>query len=460
MNTLDEESRIEETARENRREEGIVSTALTACVDFGVFRRQESTIILLNLSIIAALLLVQLLCRPALALPSRLIIMLFGARFLMQAVELIWLNSLKHPLGRRVVCAYAHLSIILHIAFATLVTMLSTTEDSHYAVLMMLPVVAAAFRYSLPGTLGVASLAGALTILQVWVYFRGIPNVNLSEYFEAVTMVLIYFAVGLVVWLLVAQLRTEQTKLQTALQELEQTRDRLVSEEKLAAIGRLSSAIAHEIRNPIAMISSSLSTANQPGMEPELRDEMFGIAATEAHRLETFTTDFLAYARTAKPDRQPESLATIAEYVGSLARARAGEAGAQVGTVCVGSGTAMVDAFQIQQAVVNLVLNGIDAAGQGGRIEIGCQAQGRDLEIYVENTGEAIPAETAAHIFEPFYTTKPGGTGLGLAIARNIARGHGGELELDRNEPGCIRFAMRLPGALDGPDEHLVGAEP
>jgi signal transduction histidine kinase len=435
----------------------LVSTALTGCIDFDVFRRQETTIILLNLSIIATLLLVQVLFREALALPSRLIILLFGARFLMQAVELIWLNTRTRPLGWRVVCGYAHLSIVLHIAFATLVSMLSTSEDSHYTVLMVLPVVAAAFRYSLPGTLSVASIAGALTILQVWVYFRGTAHVNISEYFEAVTMVLIYFAVGLVVWLLVAQLRTEQGKLQSALHELEQTRDRLVSEEKLAAIGRLSSAIAHEIRNPIAMISSSLSTAKQPGMEPELRDEMFDIAATEAQRLETFTTDFLAYARTAKPDKQPSSLATIAEYVGALARARAGESGTQVGTVCVGNGTAMVDAFQIQQAVVNLVVNAIDAAGPGGRIEIGCRADGPDLEISVQNTGETIPAETAARMFEPFYTTKPRGTGLGLAIARNIAQGHGGDLVLDANEPDCVRFVIRLPGALMGADEVAPG---
>lgn len=441
------------------RRESLVSSALTACVDFEVFRRQESAIILLNLSIVATLLLVQVLFREAFALPSRLIIMLFGVRFLMQAVELIWLNTRSRPLGWRLVCAYAHLSIVLHIAFATLVSMLSTSEDSHYAVLMVLPVVAAAFRYSLLGTLSVASIAGALTIVQVWVYFRSASVVNLSEYFEAVTMVLIYFAVGLVVWLLVAQLRTEQNKLETALQELEQTRDRLVSEEKLAAVGRLASAIAHEIRNPIAMISSSLSTANQPGMEPELRDEMFAIAATEARRLETFTTDFLAYARTATPDRQPESLTTIAEYVGALAKARAGEVGAQVGTVCVGNGTAMVDAFQIQQAVVNLVLNAIDAAGQGGLIEIGCRAQDRDLEIYVQNTGKTIPPDIATRIFEPFYTTKPRGTGLGLAIARNIARGHGGELVLDCNEPDCIRFAMRLPGALRDPGGNDTGAE-
>ncbi|MCC6697243.1 MAG: hypothetical protein IT365_16565 [Candidatus Hydrogenedentes bacterium] len=453
-------SRIDTTARTDRpessgRQGSLVSTALTACVDFDIFRRQETTIILLNLGIIASLLLVQLLFQSVLGLPSRLVIALFGGRFLMQTVELLWLNSLKRPLGWKVVCAYAHLSIILHIAFATLVSMLATSEDSHYTVLLVLPVIAAAFRYSLPGTLGVAGVAGVLTLLQVWVYFRGHAAVNLSEYFEAATMVLIYFAVGLVAWLLVAQLRNEQGKLQATLAELETTRDRLVSEEKHAAIGRLASAIAHEIRNPIAMISSSLSTAKQPGMDPALCSEMFDIAAAEAQRLETFTTDFLAYARTAKPNVQPESVANLIGYVESIAKARAGEVGVTIETVYVADRTARFDGFQIQQVMLNLVMNAIDAAGRGGRITLGCALNGSSaLELFVENSGEPVPPEVAPRIFEPFFTTKPRGTGLGLAIARNIARAHGGELELTENTAGRVRFTLTLPKALapDAPD--------
>ena len=89
--------------------------------------------------------------------------------------------------------------------------------------------------------------------------------------------------------------------------ELEQTRERLLIEEKLAAVGRLSSAIAHEIRNPVAMISSSLATATRGAVDPEQREMMFDIAAKEATRLEQLTNDFLAYARP-RPRRSPSTM--------------------------------------------------------------------------------------------------------------------------------------------------------
>jgi signal transduction histidine kinase len=95
--------------------------------------------------------------------------------------------------------------------------------------------------------------------------------------------------------------------------------------------------------------------------------------------------------------------------------------------------------------LLNLVLNAIDAAPIGGTIAIRSRRiSANSLEIQVENTGEPISHETLSRIFEPFYTTKPNGTGLGLAISRNIARAHGGELAVARNDPGHICFTMTV----------------
>jgi len=112
-----------------------------------------------------------------------------------------------------------------------------------------------------------------------------------------------------------------------------------------------------------------------------------------------------------------------------------------IDSTCVTDQTALFDGFQIQQVMLNLVMNAIDAAGSGGCITLGCVPNGHSaLELFVENSGDSVPIEVMPRIFEPFFTTKPRGTGLGLAIARNIARAHGGDLETDRESSWTRTF--------------------
>ena len=147
----------------------------------------------------------------------------------------------------------------------------------------------------------------------------------MDEYVEAGASSLIFIMVGVIVWLLINNLHDREAALRLNLRELEQTREQLLAEEKLAAVGRLSSAIAHEIRNPVAMISSSLATAQRPGLAETERQEMFAIAASEAQRLAQLSSDFLAYARprTARPARS--NVADTLNYVASVAGPRAAE---------------------------------------------------------------------------------------------------------------------------------------
>jgi signal transduction histidine kinase len=113
------------------------------------------------------------------------------------------------------------------------------------------------------------------------------------------------------------------------------------------------------------------------------------------------------------------------------------------GGVCV-----EMDAGQVQQALVNLVMNAVEASSPGGSVELRAGADHNGwIRIDVEDAADAISPEAAARIFEPFFTTKPQGTGLGLAIARNIARAHGGDLVLSANEPGRVCFSMTFPGS-------------
>ncbi len=422
--------------------------------DFESFRQQESVLILLNLAVLAGTLSIHLLFEPTLGSPSRWFFGAVALTFLVQTLELIGLHGIEAPPSAVALFAYSRLSVWSNIGLAFLISVLGTTVDSHYVVLMVIPLITAAFRFSLPGILAVVAVAGGLTMARVWLYFQHHPPSQAIEYFEAANVAMIYLVVVLFVWFLVGQLRRHQTRLEQSLHELKQAQDRLVAGEKLAAVGRLASAIAHEIRNPVAMIASSGTLARRAGSGDQ-RDEMLDIVVQEASRLEKLTTDFLTYARTKPPDLQATSMSTALGYVAGLASARAAESSLQVEAECPSGLMAWADPFQIHQALLNLVVNAMDASPPGGRVLLrGEQAPGGGARVAVENAGGPIPPDAAGRIFEPFFTTKAAGTGLGLAIARSIALAHGGGLVLEDNTAGLVRFVLTLPGETRKEDGH------
>jgi signal transduction histidine kinase len=415
-----------------------------AGVDFESFRQQEIAFVTLNLFVLAALLLLHSLFSSLLGPPSATLLITLGAAFLVQMLELLWLWARSAPLSEGVRNLVVWTSILLNVGLAILLTFLTNREDSPYFVLLALPVLQAAFRFGLHVCLGVILVADSVTFLWVWHFARFHPPVPVSEYFEAGVISLVYALMGLTVWLLVNQLRRDQHRLAENLAELERTREQLMVEEKLAVVGRLSSAVAHEIRNPVAVISSSLATADRPELGEQERRDMYGIARSEASRLERLTGDFLSYARPDQPRRGVLSVMEVVGYISEIARVHAATKGVTVGLEGDQTLQAIADREQIQRALLNLLLNAIDATPHGGHVALRCRASEGGVELEVENSGDPIPQEVLSRIFEPFFTTKPHGTGLGLAISRNVARAHGGDLRVARNEPGHVCFAMTV----------------
>ncbi|MGE5346247.1 MAG: sensor histidine kinase [Acidithiobacillales bacterium] len=421
--------------------------------DFSSFRRRESTLIALSLGVLAALVAVHLAFSPMLGIPSRPVLLAIAVFFLLQTAELFWLLSLKEYPEGALGGLYEIGSVWISLFFAFLIGVLGGFEDSHYAVLMLLPIVAAAFRFSRPGIVAVVAAASVLNLIELWLFYRTHPPFRLLEFYEAAVLILMYVVAALVVGYLAGQLRRDQARLRQSLDELGQTRERLVAEEKLAAVGRLASAIAHEIRNPVAMIASSAALMKERAPEDPIREEMGEIVLSEAQRLERLTSDFLTYARLREPEKRATRLADTIGYVSSVARASAASAGvsieSEVHDEAGGGGTALVDPFQIQQALLNLVMNAVEAAPRGTAVRTGLTVDGRGAAtLFVENGGGPIPEETSARLFEPFFTRKLGGTGLGLAIARSIARANGGDLVLAENGTDQVRFELTLPAAL------------
>jgi signal transduction histidine kinase len=413
--------------------------------DFPSFKRQESTFIVLNLFVLAALLLIHTLFSSFFGSPPRLLVVVLAAGFLINVIELIWVQGAK-VLSASGIVFLTWSTIALNMALAFVLASLSYRQDTQYFALMVAPILQAAFRLSFGATIAVVAGSTTLDFFWVWNYFRSHPPAQLNEYMEAATISLIYAIVGVLVWTLVNHLRSKQADLTTSLVELEQAKERLLIEEKLAAVGRLSSAIAHEIRNPVAMISSALATAfSNDTLGSTERQEMFEIAAKEASRLEKLTTDFLAYARPRPPAKQPGDVAESIAYVADLCRPHAIEKTVTIQAEAPDGLHANIDEGQIQQALLNLVMNAIEASPSGGVVFLRGKRGNGFIRVEVENANGPIPREAADRIFEPFFTTKPAGTGLGLAIARNIAHGHDGKLVLSRNQPGSVLFTLSLP---------------
>ena len=415
----------------------------------GDLRRQQTAFCVLTLVVLALLLVLHTLFASILGEPSLWLILLLGLGFSLKAGELVWLQSLVRPLTERAAKLENAISIAAMFALTALLAFLTNRDDSPYFALLAIPILQCAYLCGLLATALTIVAADAMILFWLWHFFSLHPPARATEFLEAGMISVIYMLMGLLVWFLVNQLKLNQTKLSTSLAELRATRERLVAEEKLAAVGRLASGIAHEIRNPVAMITSALSTAAHPSTMGEERQEMFAIAARESERLEHLTADFLTYARPSVPQRSTVFINELLSYIGDVTKMHAARRSITVTSDVADELPAQVDPSLVEGALLNLTLNAVDATPENGTIEMRAATSENLLCIDIQNSGPTIPASDLEHIFEPFFTTKPTGTGLGLAIARGIARAHGGDVWVSNNEDGCVTFSMTLVDSAD-----------
>jgi signal transduction histidine kinase len=373
---------------------------------------------------------------------SMFLVATMGITFLVAELAILHNRSeLSHQSSR----AFARASIGLNLSLPFMLAVATRQFHTHYFGLLILPVLEAALYFSLPVTLATSCVASACVLCWVGYAANFKPPYELGELFEVTTLMLIYFIVGPLIWWLVDLLGHREEQLRQRLLDLEQAKARLIEEEKLAAVGRLASGLAHEIRNPVAIISNALEASASDAFSAEDQVEMSRVAAAEAQRLEKLTTDFLTYAQPGiSPFNQVDAVALVG-YILSIARAQALNKRIKFNFVADGDCLLYGNEGQLQQALLNLLLNAVDASPDFGHVSVEVKRCTKGIRIAIENEGPAIPSEAVPQIFEPFFTAKRGGTGLGLAIARSIAEKHGGDLILERNEEERILFALTLP---------------
>jgi signal transduction histidine kinase len=211
-------------------------------------------------------------------------------------------------------------------------------------------------------------------------------------------------------------------------------------------LGELAAGLAHEIRNPLAGIAGAIEIIGRelPASSPSR--EVLQEVRHEVLHIQTILTELLQYARPQPPEFHPGDLNATAEHAVALARQQAASRPIQLEFVPAEQLAPVEhDAAQIQQVLVNLLLNALQAIEGAGTVRLEVEPRDTCAVVTVTDTGRGIAPEHLAQIFQPFFTTKGQGTGLGLSLARRIVEAHGGRIEVSSLRGGGSRFSVWLP---------------
>jgi two-component system NtrC family sensor kinase len=231
----------------------------------------------------------------------------------------------------------------------------------------------------------------------------------------------------------------------SATREMEQ---RLIDTEKLAALGRLTASLAHEINNPLQALRSSISLLSNDVHADEKTMRYVSIADREVQRLIQLVRRMLDFYRPAGEERDLVDVNDLLEDTLALASKQIEHSGISVvREFAEALPLVAVQVSYLRQVFINLVLHHVEAMPGGGQLTVGTdvdRANGQVVIIF-DDTGEGIPPEELPYVFEPFYWSREGSAGLGLAVSHSIVERHGGSLEVSSEEGAGTRFCVRLP---------------
>jgi two-component system sensor histidine kinase HydH len=236
--------------------------------------------------------------------------------------------------------------------------------------------------------------------------------------------------------------------------------DEMVRASKLALLGEMSAGIAHEIRTPLGIIRNSaqlLERRMQANADPEATEWAVYIRE-ESDRAARVVTTLLDFVRQVPPAKAEADLLSVAKRAATLLTSESSSRGVTLAIANREPVRLFCDSDQIQQVLLNLMLNALQATPRGGRVDVEMMPSGTGVEIAVRDTGCGIPAELAGQLFEPFTSHREGGIGLGLAIVQRIVRAHGGEVRAANRDGRGAEFVVWLPGEAAGENDEAPPA--
>jgi len=349
-------------------------------------------------------------------------------------------------------------SVIIKILLATLLVDHTGGITSSYYLIYFLPVVTAAMLFDGTGTLiwtAITSTAYCSLLIPALRDYElspeGAKELALRNIF--------FFLAAMLVNPFVSENRRQARRYRLLAEELavtnrrlEQAQEEARRSERLAALGQLTAGLAHEIRNPLAVIKGSAETLTRRLQSADpLTTEVAGYISSEVNRLNTIVTRFLNFARPLKLERRPARIPPLLDRALKVAYDRWPEAKVEVAQQYSEDLPEInIDPDLCEQAFTNLVLNAYEAmTDTGGRLTVRAAAANsagrRGVEVDIEDTGPGVPLELHEQIFNPFFTTKKEGVGLGLSLVSKIVDDHRGWIRISSEPGGGARFRVFLP---------------
>lgn len=228
---------------------------------------------------------------------------------------------------------------------------------------------------------------------------------------------------------------------------------RLHRAERLATAGQLAAGVAHEVRNPLTSIRSTMQYIQQAFPEKDDRSELISGLLDEVDRIDRTVNNLMSLARPRSFNPKEVDLCDLLEQSLMLVAAQARRNEVEIARRFKGHFPIQADPDQVKEVFINLFLNALQAMPEGGRLDVSAQSwaasegpsNGAWVEIRIADTGTGISPQHLDSVFNPFFTTKPSGTGLGLSICHGIVQMHDGQLELSNNSDQGACAIVRFP---------------
>jgi signal transduction histidine kinase len=254
----------------------------------------------------------------------------------------------------------------------------------------------------------------------------------------------------------VGQLASTFNEMIAGLKSKRELEEKLNQSERAAVIGRLTQAVAHEIRNPLNVINLSIDhVSSRYAPEEEARRQQFtrilSSIKDEIARLKHLVSDLLNYGRPAQLSLQPVDMRELVNETITLVRPQADDQGVEI-TVDQEDEPAEVkgDRERLKSCLSNIAINALQAMPAGGRLTAQVHRMNGLVEISISDTGEGIGEEAIGKIFEPYFSTKKSGFGLGLAVTKKIVDDHKGTIDVSSEVDAGTTFTVKLPATDDG----------